>query len=337
MSNGSVLGRFIWHELMTNDTSGALDFYTRVMGWSKQVYDQNYTMLVAKSGPVAGVMAIPEAAKAMGAPACWTTYIGTPDVDETVARATSLGATVLKEATDIPNVGRFAALQDPQGAMFAIFTPGGDGMGDGAPSLGGFSWHELATSDPDGAFDFYSALFGWEKTDSMDMGAMGVYQMYGWKGNTLGGIYRKPSATPGPSNWLAYTLVADAKKTTEAAKHAGATVVNGPMEVPGGDWITVFTDPQGIPFAVHSRKAAAKRAAPAKAKPAAAKRAAKKAAPAKKAAKKAAKKPARKKAKPARKPAKKAARKPARKPARKARRAAKRTARARKRGAKKKK
>jgi predicted enzyme related to lactoylglutathione lyase len=330
MSNGSVRGRFIWHELMTNDTSGAIAFYTKVIGWSKQAWQgpMEYTMLVAKSGPVAGVMPIPEDAKAMGAPACWTTYIGTPNVDETAASATSLGARVLKEPTDIPDVGRFAVLQDPQGASFAIFTPSGEGMADGAPSLGGFSWHELATTDPDAAFDFYAALFGWEKTDAMDMGAMGVYQMYGWKGNTLGGIYRKTPGSPGPSNWLAYTLVADAKKTTEIARRAGATVINGPMEVPGGDWITVLMDPQGIAFAVHSKKPAAK-AAP-KAKP---KKAAKKAKrPAKKAAHKKAKKPARK----AKKPARKKARRPARKPARRASRKPARKP-AKKRGARKKK
>jgi predicted enzyme related to lactoylglutathione lyase len=153
----------------------------------------------------------------------------------------------------------------------------------------------------------------------MDMGEMGVYQMFGQskQGRTLGGLFNKPSQMPGPPAWLAYIKVPDARKTADAIKKAGAKIVNGPMEVPGGDWIAQGIDQQGAMFAVHSVVAAppaaatasapatASRKAAARKKPAAKKKAAPtKAAPRRKAAKKSAGK-----AKSARKAVKKSAKK----------------------------
>lgn len=93
MSEPTVRGRFIWHELMTTDTESAMDFYSQVIGWKTQAWSQDvsYMMFVAKAGPMAGVMLLPEDAKAMGAHPTWLVYIGTPDVDETTRLAAELG------------------------------------------------------------------------------------------------------------------------------------------------------------------------------------------------------------------------------------------------------
>ena len=73
-------------------------------------------------------------------------------------------------------------------------------------------------------------------------------------GVPMGGIYRKPKEMAAPTNWVSYALVPNADAATEQAKKLGAQVLNGPMEVPGGDRIAVCLDPQGVAFAVHSRK-----------------------------------------------------------------------------------
>jgi predicted enzyme related to lactoylglutathione lyase len=221
----------------------------------------------------------------MGAPPSWITYIGTPNVDEAARLAASLGATIHKAPTDIPTIGRFAVVQDPQGASFALFTPNRPAS-EANPTVGDFSWHELATTDPKAAFAFYQRLFGWEETSSMDMGPeMGTYQMFGRAkaGPPLGGIFIKPKQMPGPSSWLPYIKVPDSKKTVEKITKSGGKVMNGPMEVPGGDWIAQGMDPQGAMFAVHSAKPAASAPAPAApVKKAVKAKAAKKAAPKKK-------------------------------------------------------
>src|SRR5438105_13749973 len=131
------------------------------------------------------------------------------------------------------------------------------------------------------------------------MGPGNVYQMFGWKGKAmLGGMFNKSPQMPGPPMWLPYALVPDSKKVAQMMPRLGGKVINGPMEVPGGDWITQITDPQGVMFAVHSKKQAATATPAAKrtTRPAKASKPARKA----KAAAQTKRKPA-KKAKPARK------------------------------------
>ena len=265
MSDATLRGRFIWHELMTNDVKAAGTFYKKVAGWKTRGWkeDSSYTELVAGDRPSAGLMALPDEAKAMGAPPNWLVYIGAPDVEAAAREAVSLGGKVLKAPSDIATIGRYALLQDPQGATFAVFSPKQSPTGlDTAPPVGGFSWHELATTDAGAAFTFYQRLFGWEATNSMDMGPdLGVYQMFGAGGRQQGGIFMRPKQMQGPVAWLSYVRVADAKKSPDVIKKAGGQVINGPQEVPGGDWIVQAIDPQGVMFAVHSVAAAPARQA----------------------------------------------------------------------------
>ena len=325
-----LLGSFVWCELMTTDTAAAESFYKKAVGWTSVPFapDGSYTVFNNSSGAgVGGLMKLPDAAKQMGAPPHWLMYVGTPSVDETAVRIAQLGGRVLKQPDDIPNTGRFAVVQDPFGATFGIYTPKTAGPGKGQPGLGDFSWFELYTPNPDGAWKFYETLFGWEKTTAMDMGEMGVYQMFGRGGGVPNGGIMKPP--PGaPAAWMPYALVKDAKAAAAVATANGGKIVNGPMEVPGGDWIAQGMDPQGAMFSVHSLNpaapASAKASTSAKAtadrsagkqtakpkKTAPAKKAAK---PAKKAAKRAAGKAAKKSAKPAKKSAKPAKKKAAKK------------------------
>jgi predicted enzyme related to lactoylglutathione lyase len=260
MSGESNRGRFVWYDLMTSDSDAAKTFYTGVMGWGTEVWENpgmSYTMWKAGETPIGGIMKRPE--QAGGAPPQWLAYVAVPDVDATTSRAQELGGKVIVPPTDIPTVGRFSVIADPQGATMAPFTPQPQSGGPERPEqppVGDFSWHELATPEPEAVFDFYADLFGWQKTSAMDMGPMGVYQMFGRGGAPLGGIYRKPETLPGPPAWLHYARVADVNAATEAVRQHGGKVINGPMEVPGGDWITMVLDPQGGPFAVHEVKSA---------------------------------------------------------------------------------
>jgi predicted enzyme related to lactoylglutathione lyase len=270
MSNAEIRGRFVWHELMTTDPQAAGAFYSKVLPWKTQPSGMpDYTLWVAGKTQAGGLMAQPESARQAGAPPSWLVYIGTPDVDATAAAAQRLGGKVLKPPADIPAVGRFAVLSDPQGATFAVFTPGGSPAG--TPSRD-FSWHELATSDPQGALAFYSELFGWSRGPAHDMGPGGVYQLIEHGGAQVGGVYKLMDASK-PPQWLTYIRVASADRAAAAAKAAGGQVTQGPMEVPGGSRIAQILDPQGGAFAVHelARPAAAasgsRAAKPASARP----------------------------------------------------------------------
>ena len=148
-------------------------------------------------------------------------------------------------------------IQDPQGAIFAIIDPeNARPETEGPPPLGTFSWHELATTDNEAAFAFYSALFGWDAMERMDMGPTGIYLIFGQNGVQRGGIYIKPAGMPGPANWLPYAHVPDADKGFALATSNGAQERMAPMDVPGGSRIAVICDPTGAVFAIHSMPAA---------------------------------------------------------------------------------
>jgi len=177
-------------------------------------------------------------------------------VNATVESAVRRGAKLLKPVAPIPDAGLFAVLADPYGATFAPFTPQPPMELNEPPRPGEFSWHELATADQAKALEFYRELFGWEKTSAMDMGPAGVYQMFGFAGKGMGGIYNRAKDAKMPLGWLSYTLVPDSRRAASVVPEAGGKVVNEPMEIPGGDLIATFFDPQGAAFAVHSLAAA---------------------------------------------------------------------------------
>ena len=252
-------GQLVWHELMTTDPKAAEAFYTAAAGWTTAPFEgigMSYTMWMRGEMPEGGLMALTEPERQAGVPPYWLMYVGTPDVDATVREAQALGGRVLVPPMDIPNVGRFAVLADPQGAVFAAHTSANPSPApDEPPQVGQFSWHELATSDSEAALAFYGALFGWAVTRTEDLGALGLYRMFGSGGFTFGGVFTMPPDMGVPPNWLLYVRVADIERAADEVRARGGQVLTGPHEVPGGDWVAKCLDPQGAAFALHQRKA----------------------------------------------------------------------------------
>lgn len=254
MSDRASRGRFVWFDLMTPSPDGAVQFYTKVTGWGTARWEgpAPYTMWTNNSLPLGGVMQLPPQAE--GKPH-WLGYISSPDVDATVKQASNFGGRVMVQPTDIPTVGRYAVLTDPQGALFAVFTGAAQTPGhEGPAAVGEFSWHELLTRDHPAALRFYEMLFGWNKANAVDMGAMGTYQLFERNGLEMGGMFDKPPAMPGMPRWVYYIRVANLDAAVEAVKAGGGQIVNGPAEVPGGDATVNCMDPQGALFALHEKR-----------------------------------------------------------------------------------
>jgi uncharacterized protein len=115
-------GVFVWDELTTTDTEGAKSFYGGLFDWTFRDEDMggmSYTIVRLGESDLAGLMARPEG---LDVPPHWKSYIKVDDADATVAKAKELGASVIVEPTDIPDVGRFSVLRDPVGAVFGILT-----------------------------------------------------------------------------------------------------------------------------------------------------------------------------------------------------------------------
>ena len=113
----------VWNELITPDVETAKKFYGDLFDWKNETMDTGgdgppYTVwqLEGQENAMGGAMPPPMD----GMPPFWGVYFAVADCDATAAQAKSLGATALMEPTDIPGVGRFATLADPQGAVFSV-------------------------------------------------------------------------------------------------------------------------------------------------------------------------------------------------------------------------
>jgi len=244
---------YVWYELMTSDERSAEAFYHHVVGWSAAdagLPNQTYTLMSAGDHRVAGIMPLPKDAVGAGAKPGWMGYIGVGDVDAFAARVKQKGGAIHRPPADIPGIGRFAIVGDPQGVMFALFK--GDGtpppaVPPGTPGHGG--WHELRAVDSANAFAFYSDMFGWTKAEAMDMGPMGVYQIFAIDGVPSGGMMTKGPDIPAP-HWLYYFNVRDIDAAVTRVKEKGGEITQGPHDVPGGSFIVQGRDPQGAMFAL---------------------------------------------------------------------------------------
>lgn len=254
----SDTGSFIWYELMTPDPDGAKTFYDKVVGWNIEAQSQfpnGYRMISRSDGKSAGgVLPLTDEMQQHGARPIWLGYLYVDNVDVSVADIEKAGGKTFMAPFDIPNIGRVAMVADPAGAPFYIMKPiPPEGQPEAKSDV--FStdeaehvrWNELSTTDPDGAVDFYRNQFGWGQEGDMDMGEMGKYRFIQKGPTTIGAIMRKPPQLP-VSLWTYYVGVDDIDRAADAIKAGGGQVLNGPMEIPGGEFALNAIDPQGAPF-----------------------------------------------------------------------------------------
>jgi predicted enzyme related to lactoylglutathione lyase len=251
-----VHGKFVWYELRTPDLKASEKFYGDVVRWQAKdagMPDMAYTLFSAGDQAVAGAVTMPGT---VNMPPHWIGFVGVDDVDASAAKVKSLGGAVLMGPQDIPGVGRFAIITDPQGAHLALFkgAPSGTPPASAAPhALGHCGWHELYAGDVKTIFDFYGELFGWTKGEAVNIGPMGIYQLFNHGDVMIGGMMTKPAAMPAPA-WSYYFAVEGIDAAAARVKAGGGTISHGPMLVPGDDWIVQIADPQGAMVALTSRK-----------------------------------------------------------------------------------
>ena len=248
-------GKFGWFELMTSDTKAAGKFYSDVVGWSTRDVSgggMEYTTFNLGDVGMAGMLHLHQHTG-------WIGYIAVDNVDAHIEKIVEAGGKLWKPATDVPGMLRFAVMSDPQGAGIVVFTPNpamGNPVRPAPPANGTIGWHELYTTDIDGAFDFYNKLFGWTKLSDMDMGPMGLYRIFDegdQKQMGDGGMMNRPPNVP-VSSWNFYFCVDSIGGAIKRVQAGGGKVLNGPHQVPGGGWIIQGQDPQGAMFSLLSNK-----------------------------------------------------------------------------------
>jgi uncharacterized protein len=245
-------GTFSWVELMTTDADGAKRFYGDVFGWEYEDVpvgpDMTYTMCQLRGKNVSALMKQRDDEREQGIPPHWNNYVTVDDLEARTAKAGELGGQVLAEPFDVMSAGRMSVLQDPAGAFFMLWEPGGSIGAELVNEPGCLTWNDLNTTDPEGAEEFYGALFGW-RTDKLEV--PGIDYRIWWNGDrTNGGMARLGEEMAGiPPHWVPYFASDDLGGTRSKIEAAGGSLMIGPTDVPQGSFIGA-TDPQGAAFFV---------------------------------------------------------------------------------------
>jgi predicted enzyme related to lactoylglutathione lyase len=268
--DGYIPGVPCWVDTSQPDPEAALDFYTGLFGWefeSMMPADSpgKYFTARLRGGDVAAVGSIPEA---MPAVAMWNTYIWVASADDTAARVTDAGGTVVMEPFDIMDSGRMAVFTDPEGATFCVWQPKEHRGARIVNEHGSLNFNGLNTRDVDGAKSFYGSVFGWTTLalpagemwtlpaygDHLERDSPGlrkqVAEMGGPEGfvDVVASINPIPGDQPDtPPHWSVTFGVDDAHATAAKATELGGKVIVPPFDAP---WSrpTVIGDPQGATF-----------------------------------------------------------------------------------------
>lgn len=244
-------GKFVWHDLMTTDVETARRFYSQFLGWEYDEHDMGEMgkYIEIKTGGK-GIGGIIHLEKNQNLPSHWVGYVSVDDVDKACERISSLNGQICVPPTDIPNVGRFAVANDPQGGTFQPFKdlhemPESNEM----PKPGEFCWDELWTTDPEAAVAFYQNLLGWTY-DKMNMGeGIGEYWIVKCGESLIGGIMKLPYPLPRPC-WIPYIAVENVDQKTEQARSLGAEIHAAPFDIPNFGRSSVLADPTGATLAL---------------------------------------------------------------------------------------
>jgi predicted enzyme related to lactoylglutathione lyase len=239
--------KFVWFDLVTNDVKGATDFYQSVIGWSVRdagMPDLSYNIISMGSSMVGGLMALPTE-EATGTP-CWLGYIAVDDVDRAAVQVNHAGGKTVRPPSDIPGVGRFAIVTDPQGASFVLFSsPGMPNPAEVQPGdFGRVGWHELRSTNAQAAFNFYSTEFGWVRSENFD--GDGIYRALA-NGERAGDIVQLPSGHSAPE-WLHFFTVESLSTAVELVKEGGGRIAHDSDFMADFGKIARCADPQGAHF-----------------------------------------------------------------------------------------
>jgi len=248
---------FSWIDLATTDYQEATKFYTALFGWTAEEIpiesdDTVYVMLTYNGLSVAALYPQDEQQKAQNLPPFWVSYVTVDNVDTTAKAVTELGGQIIAPPFDVLDSGRMALLQDPTGAMLALWQPKKSIGAQLVNMPNTLVWNELMTHDTNAATKFYSNLFNWKaNVNDMPNGTQYTAFINTINDRYVGGMMAMPDhLTDVPSSWGIYFMVEDCDATVKRVEELGGKTVLPARDIPGMGRFAVVQDPQGGIFSV---------------------------------------------------------------------------------------
>lgn len=246
-------GQFCWLELTASDWQQAKSFYCDLFNWRADDEDigggMYYTKMYCNDTVVAAMFQRMPEQEEQGVMTNWLTYIAVDNVDDTLAVAEPLGATVIAGPHNVMDAGRMAVLQEPNGAVFAIWQANQHAGIQLRDVEGALCWSELATLNREDSKAFYHQILGWDFDDKEMMGI--TYTELKVGNHQEGGMLEMTEEWGDtPPHWMNYFAVDDCEKMANKAQELGAIICVPPTDIPDVGRFSVINDPQGATFSI---------------------------------------------------------------------------------------
>lgn len=238
----TIVGKFVWFDLLTKDVEAAKHFYRTLFGWEVEAARgmTDYAIIRHGGNPIGGIVAH-EDKNAQYPDSLWLGSLSVADVDRAVDLIRQGGGEILEGPLNVHGRGRLAVVRDPQGAELIVLRASGGDPVDRTPAVGDWLWVDFFTRDIAAATDFYTALVEYQAEDVKE--GRHVFRILRREGHPRAGIVQMPLKDVEP-NWLPYVRVDDVDHIVKQATSLGGNLI---LRV--GD-VAILTDPTGAAIGV---------------------------------------------------------------------------------------
>ena len=242
MSKKLPAGFFCWADVAVTDPKATHTFFSELLGWRRRVRPTDdahaYSIMTLDGRRVAGICEVEETG-----PSQWMSYLLVDDLKASTARVGNLGGTVLKADIKIIDKGEMSVVQDPTGAIFALWQSA-QSEPDEHRCIGSVGWTELLTPDVEKASAFYSGLVGWEYSDTLIGGT--DYRIFTLAGREVGGMKKGTE----PAAWRVHFAVNDCDAKCKNALELGGKVLDQAFDLEQIGRCALLADPSGGVFGI---------------------------------------------------------------------------------------
>jgi len=251
-TNNKLVGKIVWHDLLTDEVNSVKDFYGKLFGWTfDNGGDPNavYTTILLNGNPIGGIVHLEKKVGDINYAAQWMEYISVDDVDQVFQEVKKQNCKVYREPFDVLHRGRIAIFADSRGALIAILNSSSGDPADGEVEYNNWFWDELWTDDIDNSVNFYKTLFGYT-TEEYKTRSDKDYVMLRTEERRRAGVLKIPFEEVKP-NWLPFVAVKDVKEVENKVEDLGGKILVASEKIIGND-AAIVSDPSGAVFTIHN-------------------------------------------------------------------------------------
>jgi predicted enzyme related to lactoylglutathione lyase len=250
-----IHGQFCWAELVARDMPVAVEFYTKILGWTLTDLNENaddcvpHVQFEHDGQPVAGLIKLPDDLLTSGLPGVWNTYVCVDDLNDTLKKVIQFGGEITCPVTDAGEHGLVAFIKDPTGGVTGLWQRGSHGGASLHGDVNTVCWNELASRDAYAAKEFYGKLFDWTFEDN-PMSESPYFIVKLSNGEQIAGIMQMTEEWGEmPSHWTLYFNVDAVDVVAAHVQQLNGRMLVAPFDTPVGR-LAVLADNQGAVFSV---------------------------------------------------------------------------------------